>query len=466
MDVVKEGLLFLQCVKFGKRIWRKAWMILFESSSAGIGRIELYDVRGGGPTLKSIGLKRAERRVIRLSDCLSITPAPEENCPSDCSGFYLNTSERTLTFAAPASEDWVSILCQVTFQRSNENPDTRRCLTDNDQPMADNELYSSWGSGQHRVIVQQTEASVKCGMSGSFLLSPEKEALCLLDLKTGQAMYRWPYRFLRRFGQIKEGITIEAGRRCQTGEGQFVFLSKNGPQIYRAIEEAIMHQSVQELLANTAPLPNHSSAPQAAPKAPADVGQQQLPIPPARKPERPCPAIPRRNVSLPDPPVKIPLTEPDTLLYATIKPTPKKREKATSPKNPNSQQTLSPPVLYKGEEKQESLKMIAEVDEDMDSSDYTNLGPDFKPRQDSPSSESVYSFVMTPSRPERTQLEKAKENNVQTDQFSSIFTSVVPVNFKQKLAEVLSKELEKIPPPLPPRPDGLLDDLEYSQIQK
>lgn len=42
---------------------------------------------------------------------------------------------------------------------------------------------------------------------------------------------------------------FEAGRRCHTGEGHFIFVSNQGLQIHRAIEEAVMHQKVQDLLA-------------------------------------------------------------------------------------------------------------------------------------------------------------------------------------------------------------------------
>lgn len=51
------------------------------------------------------------------------------------------------------------------------------------------------------------------------------------------------------------GIMFEAGRRCHTGEGHFIFLSNQGSQIHRAIEEAVMHQSVQDMLAEATSQP-------------------------------------------------------------------------------------------------------------------------------------------------------------------------------------------------------------------
>uniref|UniRef100_A0A673JGJ3 PH domain-containing protein n=1 Tax=Sinocyclocheilus rhinocerous TaxID=307959 RepID=A0A673JGJ3_9TELE len=91
-----------------QKIWRKSWLILFEPSPAGIGRMELYDMPSG--------LRKTDKRVIRLTDCLSITPAPGESCPTECSAFFLNTTSCTYTIAAPAQEDWITVLCQLAFQ--------------------------------------------------------------------------------------------------------------------------------------------------------------------------------------------------------------------------------------------------------------------------------------------------------------------------------------------------------------
>ncbi|XP_050983787.1 docking protein 3 [Labeo rohita] len=295
MDVIsKEGPLYLQGVKFGKKVWRKSWLILFEPSPAGIGRMELYDMRDRGGLMGSAiartsGPRKADKRVIRLTDCLSITPAPGESCPTDCSAFFLNTTSCTYTIAAPTQEDWITILCQLAFQKTQGTEDTKK---DKYTSLADNEIYSTWGAGQFQVTVQSTDASQRCRVSGSYLLSAEKEAICLLDLKTGQAIYQWPYRHLRRFGQVKGGIMIEAGRRCHSGEGQFIFLSKQGLQIKRAIEEAIMHQSVQELLAQATALPQEFASQPSSPKSKPQQRPKVKNLPPISvNQERPRPAL-------------------------------------------------------------------------------------------------------------------------------------------------------------------------------
>lgn len=367
MDVItKEGALYLQGVKFGKKVWRKTWLILFDPSSPGTGRIELYDTREGrGPlgsgTTRPAGLKKTDKRMIRLSDCLSITPAPDESCPVDCSAFFLNTTSRTYTIAAPTNEGWMSALCQLAFQRSDE--DTGESQRDKCIPLADNDLYSSWGAGQFQVKVQNTDASQRCGMSGSYLLSVKKDVISLLDLKTGQAIHSWSYRVLRRFGQVKGGIAFEVGRQCQTGVGHFIFLSNQSSHIHKTIEEAVMHHSVQELLAE-ASAPPQDPAPK--PPPPDKITQDRSKVnklPPIKTNQnRPYQPVPRKKgqkihkaiedalmnqsvANLPAPPTahrKDPLPPPPSV---KPKPQDRRKDKTTATYHPPNHERLCPPVI-------------------------------------------------------------------------------------------------------------------------
>uniref|UniRef100_A0A672P7Y2 IRS-type PTB domain-containing protein n=1 Tax=Sinocyclocheilus grahami TaxID=75366 RepID=A0A672P7Y2_SINGR len=559
--------------------------------SAGIGRMELYDMRDRGGLMgfaaaRPSGLRKTDKRVIRLTDCLSITPAPGESCPTDCSAFFLNTTSCTYTIAAPTQEDWMTVLSSVGFGGlSSSSWKNIRGLT----PAIE---------GQFQVTVQSTDASQRCRMSGSYLLSSEKEAICLLNLKTGQAIYHWPYRLLRRFGQVKGGIMIEAGRRCHTGEGQFIFLSKQGSQIKRAIEDAIMHQSVQELLAQATALPQQfasqppspKSKPQDRPKVknlpPISVNQdrprpalqckhgQQIhkaieealvhkslqellppstplpqaipPPPPLPKPktqgrdktkvnmklqgnknqERPCPpalkkpgqpihkviegvlthqnvqkasstpsqqtpppppplpktkpqdrpkvkklppvninqdrlcsTVPRRYISLPDPPpfVKSPVSSPDDVLYTVIFPQPKPRSKMNLPKVP------MPPGLSPNTntdvtmDKEKEWRSPQETSKDnYEEAPYTNWSAKTTAEQDQPNIEDLYSTVNFVAKRKNRQPEGSDDQEQpNTEQHTPVITSSeIPVNFKQTLSNILFKDPSKIPPPFPPRSRG------------
>lgn len=94
-------------------------MVLFKPSSTGVGRLEFCAGSDSGPLgehMKLCRQKAAERKVVRLSDCLSVTPAPREACPAGCTAFYLNTKQCNYTFASMSSQDWTSALCLLAFQ--------------------------------------------------------------------------------------------------------------------------------------------------------------------------------------------------------------------------------------------------------------------------------------------------------------------------------------------------------------
>ncbi|KAG7282353.1 hypothetical protein CRUP_029674, partial [Coryphaenoides rupestris] len=56
---------------------------------------------------------------------------------------------------------------------------------------------------------------------------------------------QWPYRFLRRFGRDKTSFSFEAGRRCESGEGSFEFDTRQGNELFQALDMAIkLHRQV------------------------------------------------------------------------------------------------------------------------------------------------------------------------------------------------------------------------------
>lgn len=241
MEVIfKEGMLYLQGVKFGKRTWRKIWMVLFKPSSTGVGRLEFCPI-SDSEQLKGGRQKTPERKVVRLSDCLSVIRATKESCPAHCTAFYLNTTQCTYTFASMESQDWISALCMLAFQRDPGDLEKGDFEKGNGLTMEDNDLYSSWKSepklppDQYKVKILSTEAAKRCKLAGEYVVFTDSEALELLAVKTGAVIYSWPYRLLRKFGQVEGGFCIEAGRRCDSGEGLFTFLTRDGPQIFKAI---------------------------------------------------------------------------------------------------------------------------------------------------------------------------------------------------------------------------------------
>lgn len=102
-----------------QKTWRKIWLALFKPSSTGVGRLEFCTVLDSSAITdpkKASRLRTSERKVVRLSDCLSVTPAPKESCPSKCTAFYLNTIQCTYILASMTSQDWLNALCLLAFQ--------------------------------------------------------------------------------------------------------------------------------------------------------------------------------------------------------------------------------------------------------------------------------------------------------------------------------------------------------------
>lgn len=55
------------------------------------------------------------------------------------------------------------------------------------------------------VSVQRTEASDRCGLTGSYWLKAENDILILKDPKTKRKILVWPYKLLRRYGRDRVG---------------------------------------------------------------------------------------------------------------------------------------------------------------------------------------------------------------------------------------------------------------------
>ncbi|XP_009571009.1 PREDICTED: docking protein 2-like, partial [Fulmarus glacialis] len=160
--------------------WRKFWGVLYRESSCSTARLELFE----GSTVP----------------------------------FLLETTDKRYLLAADSTEAaaWIQKLCELAFPRSREEQAAGKdgqqssLGTDGKFSMEENSLYSSRGKGRHREVGKPSES-----------------------------LFSWPYRFLRRFGRDKVTFSFEAGRRCASGEGNFEFETRQGNEIFQAIESAI-----------------------------------------------------------------------------------------------------------------------------------------------------------------------------------------------------------------------------------
>ncbi|XP_029031595.1 docking protein 1b [Betta splendens] len=255
---VMEGQLYVQHQKFGKK-WKKNWFVLYPASQNGIARLEFFDSPsgGGGGSTGGSGsgsnekTRKLDKKIIRLSECISILPALTESCPKDnMTAFCVETNDKTHVFAAQrdTAKDWMDTMCDIAFQGGGglSNPALDPNARIQDLQMSENLIYYSREEvNEFWVSVQRTEASDRCGLAGSYWLKTENEALILKDPKTKKTAQVWPYKLLRRYGRDRVMFSFEAGRRCDSGPGNFTFDTKQGNEIFLLVDQAIQSQKAQ-----------------------------------------------------------------------------------------------------------------------------------------------------------------------------------------------------------------------------
>ncbi|NXV80957.1 DOK2 protein, partial [Atlantisia rogersi] len=281
-SVVKQGVLYLQLQQtFGKK-WRKFWGILYRESSCSTARLELFE-GSAPPAAEKLRKGEGSRRLVKLSDCVHVAEASgDAGCPKETVPFLLETTDKRYLLAADGTEaaGWIQKLCELAFPMSREEQAAGKdgqqssLGTDGEFSMEENSLYSSRGRAsleqEFEVLVRATESSERCRLWGRYILRAGGEALELMDFQTLEIIYSWPYHFLRRFGRDKvrgsagravcqravaQGpdpvplqvtFSFEAGRRCASGEGNFEFETRQGNEIFQAIESAINVHRGQE----------------------------------------------------------------------------------------------------------------------------------------------------------------------------------------------------------------------------
>ncbi|KAG7495940.1 docking protein 1 [Solea senegalensis] len=253
---VKEGQLYVQHQKFGKK-WKKNWFVLYPASQNGIARLEFYDAPsgggggGGGGSASGTNEKtrKLDKKIIRLSECISILPALTESCPKEnMAAFCVETNDKNHVFAAEknAAKDWMDTMCDIAFQGGSGSSSSTAADSNGglqDMQMSENLIYYSREEvNEFWVNIQRTEASERCGLAGSYWLKAESDILILKEPKTKRKILVWPYKLLRRYGRDRVMFSFEAGRRCDSGPGNFTFETKQGNEIFMLVDQAIQSQ--------------------------------------------------------------------------------------------------------------------------------------------------------------------------------------------------------------------------------
>ncbi|TDH12604.1 hypothetical protein EPR50_G00048730 [Perca flavescens] len=351
-DIRKQGMLYLQQQRFGKK-WKRVWCVLFRDSSCSISRLEFFECKDGGSAEKSdknLRKHQEHKKVIRMADCIRVSEVDMDGCPRDTGPFLIETTEKIYVFAADRLQldDWTHKLCEIAFPTNwtehgvKKGSLQRGNRVDEDEGMEDNSLYSGRETVRNfKVCVRRTEAADRCRLKGDGFLRADGDALHLLD-KAGDIVYTWPYRYLRRFGRDKSTFSFEAGRRCDSGEGSFEFDTKQGNILFQAVEAAINLQRI------SCPQRQTSGGGRLSPETTQDGN---LPLPPLNPPLAQCrmAPLPQLRGHIPQPPA----AQADDGVYSMVTETPnllmilqKDKESSTSSQQQHRPQLsrLEPPV--------------------------------------------------------------------------------------------------------------------------
>ncbi|XP_062852478.1 docking protein 2 [Trichomycterus rosablanca] len=236
---VKRGEVYLQHQKHFEK-WKRYWLSIYPDSGHGVARLELIET--GSDKSPVLGRRHPERKVIRIADCISVVRLPPhaEAYPADnMAAFCVDTSEKMRVFAVEKEDcgEWVDKICEIAFQKSKSNAPQPAPV------MEKNEIYSSREEVfEFQVTVLQSDVLEHCNLQGSYWLLVGEEKLVLKNVESRQKVMEWPYKLLRRYGCDKTTLSIEAGRRCESGPGTIQFDTQQGEQILRLMELAIQQQ--------------------------------------------------------------------------------------------------------------------------------------------------------------------------------------------------------------------------------
>jgi hypothetical protein len=102
----------------------------------------------------------------------------------------------------------------------------------------ENLLYASVDAPDiYRIKLIDTDASIRCGLKSNldsyFTLIVTSVSISLAE--DGKVLFTWPFRHIRRYGCTKEGFSLEAGRKCVSGDGLFSFVTRDGNSIFQSV---------------------------------------------------------------------------------------------------------------------------------------------------------------------------------------------------------------------------------------
>ncbi|KAL3864420.1 hypothetical protein ACJMK2_006104 [Sinanodonta woodiana] len=93
-------------------------------------------------------------------------------------------------------------------------------------------------TSRFKIKIDENDAASRCHLKGHYSIHISSTCISLQDSRYN-VVYSWPYVYIRRYGveNNKNVFVIEAGRRCDSGEGMFRFKTHKAQEINDLIQE-------------------------------------------------------------------------------------------------------------------------------------------------------------------------------------------------------------------------------------
>lgn len=200
------------------------YCLLFKASRHGIERLECLE----SETDKN-------PKIVTLENCVKITQEPT---PANLIHIVTKTGSLSLNLATEEDlKQWLVALQSVAFKEKADQANTSS-HSSSTAIEEDNDLYcSSYGDGVFVIQLIKTDASQRCNIPEKmYKLSLGATDLLLVTFEDEKKVVaKWPYRFIRKYGYRDGHFTFEAGRKCDTGEGNFSLDHASPQEIFRCM---------------------------------------------------------------------------------------------------------------------------------------------------------------------------------------------------------------------------------------